>query len=78
MFLEDNAEWIPIEIDGEEFEVLEYSIDLTISKSAIYPRTNIALLEKTLGVTVIEIRHDSFLIESGDKANVQVILLRPG
>jgi len=78
MFLEDKVEWKPTEIDGKEFEVLEYSVNYPISKPGLSATTNIALIEKDAsGVYVITINHDGFLTKLGDKVNVTIILLRP-
>ena len=77
MFLEKKAEWKPIEINGKELDVLEYSVELSISKPGIYAKTNIFLQEQgALGVRIIEIVHDGFLVKPGDKASVKLILLR--
>jgi len=79
LFLEDQSEWKPIEIDGEEFESLEYSTSYPILNPGLSTATRIALIEKdgAYGVYVIEIAHNGFLTQPGDKWNVKIILLRP-
>ena len=62
MVLEDQSEWKPIEINGEEFEVLEYSVNIPFLTSIIYPTTYLALIEKDVfEINLIKIVHDGFL-----------------
>jgi len=77
MFLEDKAEWKQIEIDGKEFELLEYSTSYPVTKPGLSTLTNIALIEKDAsGVFIIQINHDGFLTKPGDTMNVKLVLLR--
>jgi len=77
MFLEDKADWKSIEIDGEELEVLEYSVNIPVSKSGLATTTKLALIEEgAVGVNVIKMTHDGFLVNADDELNVKIILLR--
>jgi len=78
MFLEDNAEWKPIEIDGEKFEVLEYSTSSKILKSDLSSYTKISLNKiDSFRIFVIIISYDGFLTTNGDKMSTTITLLRP-
>jgi len=78
MFLESKVEWRPIEIDGKEFEVLEYSISYPILKSGMSSSTKIDLREKDgFGIYVIFITHNGFTTIPGDNLSAKIILLRP-
>ena len=77
MFLEDKAEWKPIEIDGEEFELLEYSTSFPVTKPGLSSYAKIALKEENaVGVFVIHVDHNGFLTSQGDKMTEKIILLR--
>ena len=77
MFLEDRSDWKSIEIDGEQFEVLEHSFNFPLLKSGISTTTSLAFSEEgAYGVYVIKMTHDGFLVNAGDNLNVKIILLR--
>jgi tetratricopeptide (TPR) repeat protein len=75
-WLDNNAKWNPVEINGEELEVVQFTRDFEIKESGLYALTKLALDEGTFGVEIIEIVHNGFLVKQDDKVSVELILLR--
>ena len=79
MFLENKAEWKPIEINNKKFEVLEYSTDIPISEEQFVSKTKMALIKQGgLAARLIIMDHNGLLLQAGDTLNAKIVLLRPG
>jgi len=79
MFLEDNAEWRSIEIDGKEFEVLEHLTTYNIKEEDVLA-ANVKIALKDIGIPrfyVIHVIYNGFVITNEDIVIVKIILLRP-
>ena len=75
-WLEGQSEWKSVEIDGKELEELQISKELTVGEPGLYAFTSFALDKGKIGVKVLEIVHNGFLVKVGDKVSVELILLQ--
>jgi len=75
-WLEGQSEWKSVEIDGKEIEILQINKELLVDESGLYAMTVLLLDKGKVGIKILEIFHNGFLVKAGDKVSVELIFLQ--
>lgn len=69
-------DWKDIEIKGQKLQMLENQWEFNLTKTGLYSRTDISNSKEGIGMKVIEIVHDGFLVTESDHVKVILDLFR--
>lgn len=69
-------DWKDVEIKGQKVQMLENEWKFNLTKTGLYSRTDISNNREGIGMKVIEIIHDGFLVTEGDQVKVILDLFR--
>ncbi|MBS3923023.1 MAG: tetratricopeptide repeat protein [Nitrosarchaeum sp.] len=69
-------DWVDVEVNEMHLQKLEKIIEINFTSTGLYARSDILLNIGEVYYRVIEISHDSFLVENGDHAKVILDIFR--